>query len=97
MPKFDKIEDYRDIHLHRYEKELKKLQETLKQFIEDQKTGGTETGRTCTLMERFEKKCPWIFNWRTLVESKQSAQMLETQEKLKFNLNYFRNDREAWR
>lgn len=90
--KFDKIEDYRDIEtLAEYER-LQKTGGDVKQFIEDQKTGGArDNGRTpfqwtATTNAGFTTGTPWLNvnkNYPTL--------NAETQEKNPQSvLNYFR-------
>jgi oligo-1,6-glucosidase len=90
--KFDKIEDYRDIEtLAEYER-LKNTGGDLKQFIEDQKTGGArDNGRTpfqwdATKNAGFSQATPWLNvnkNYKTLNAAAQEKDPNSV-------LNYFR-------
>lgn len=90
--KFDKIEDYRDIEtLAEYEK-IKKAGGDLKQFIEDQKTGGArDNGRTpmqwsAASNAGFTTGLPWL-----KVNENKSEINVEAEEKNENSpLNYFK-------
>ncbi len=90
--KFDKIEDYRDIEtLAEYQKVINEKGD-LKQFIEDQKTGGArDNGRTpfqwnSTANGGFTRGTPWL-----KVNDNHVTLNAETQGKdPKSTLNYFR-------
>ncbi|MFE3869897.1 alpha-glucosidase [Flavobacterium sp. ZS1P70] len=90
--KFDKIEDYRDIETLAEYQRLKNTGGDLKQFIEDQKTGGArDNGRTpfqwdATKNAGFSKAAPWLNvnkNYKTLNEAAQEKDPNSV-------LNYFR-------
>ncbi|MGL5112012.1 MAG: glycoside hydrolase family 13 protein [Flavobacterium sp.] len=91
-PKFDKIEDYRDIEtLAEYER-LQKTGGDVKQFIEDQKTGGArDNGRTpfqwkAATNAGFTTGTPWLN-----VNKNYATLNAEAQEKNQQSvLNYFR-------
>ena len=90
--KFDKIEDYRDIEVFAEYEKVKIAGGDLKQFIEDQKTGGArDNGRTpfqwnATQNGGFSTGEPWL-----KVNDNHTFLNAEAQEKdPNSNLNYFR-------
>jgi oligo-1,6-glucosidase len=90
--KFDKIEDYRDIETLAEYGKVKNAGGNLKQFIEDQKTGGArDNGRTpmqwnATKNGGFTTGNPWL-----KVNDNHATLNVEAQEKdATSNLNYFR-------
>lgn len=90
--KFDKIEDYRDIETFAEYEKVKIAGGDLKQFIEDQKTGGArDNGRTpfqwnATKNGGFSTGEPWL-----KVNDNHTFLNAEAQEKdPNSNLNYFR-------
>jgi oligo-1,6-glucosidase len=90
--KFDKIEDYRDIEtLAEYEK-VKKAGGDLKQFIEDQKTGGArDNGRTPMQWNAganagFTTGIPWL----KVNDNKNEINVEAAEKNEASTLNYFR-------